>query len=182
MVTPSGFFGDSTDKIFKVENLVRPEEIEYILHTAKTMDIWNDDLNDDSWRSRISEITKLNNASPETYQIIKNIQSRFMFEIENFYQVKVQTPNPYIAKWVIGNVQSPHSDKEFYPNYDIGSITYLNNNYSGGEIYFPQHNLELKPNAGTAVAFPGDEFYMHGVNEITEGVRYTLPVFWTIIQ
>jgi len=59
---------------------------------------------------------------------------------------------------------------------------YLNNEYIGGEIYFPTQGLQFKLNAGDAVFFPGDVNYQHGVTEVTEGKRFTCPAFWNVIK
>jgi predicted 2-oxoglutarate/Fe(II)-dependent dioxygenase YbiX len=68
-----------------------------------------------------------------------------------------------------------------FPYYDIAGLMYLNDDYEGGELYFPQHGIEFKPKAGAAYFFPGDKNFIHGVREVTSGTRYTLPFFWTIV-
>jgi predicted 2-oxoglutarate/Fe(II)-dependent dioxygenase YbiX len=55
---------------------------------------------------------------------------------------------------------------------------YLNDDYNGGELYFPQHNLEFKPPIYSFIMFPGGHENIHGVKEITEGTRYTMVSFW----
>jgi hypothetical protein len=87
----------------------------------------------------------------------------------------------------------PHADKELhegdneglpndFPYYDIAGLFYLNDDYEGGELYFPQHDIEFKPKAGAAYFFPGDKNYLHGVKEIKSGIRYVIPFFWTILE
>jgi hypothetical protein len=50
---------------------------------------------------------------------------------------------------------------------------YLSENFEGGELVFPEIGVEIKPEIGDAVFFPG---YLldHGVNEIKSGVRVSL--------
>jgi len=182
MVIPTGYFGDSSDKIFKVDQIASKEELEFIVDTASTMEIWDNIHQTEPWLNRVSDHEKLQLCAPGTYRLIKKIQARFMEKISDFYNVTVHVPTPSIARWFVGNSQYPHADKTHYPDYDIGSVIYLNNDYEGGEIYFPQHDIELRPIAGNAIAFPGDEYYMHGVREITSGSRYTLPIFWKVLE
>ena len=182
MVIESGYFGTSSDKILMVDSIASKEEMDLIVNTAENFDIWDTVQQTDIWKNRVSDPDKLIKNTPEVYNIISEIQNRFLTKVSEFYNVKVQAPSPFIARWFVGNVQPPHADKTNYPNYDIGSVIYLNNEYEGGEIYFPQHDIEIKPIAGNAFAFPGDEHYMHGVKEITSGCRYTLPVFWKVIE
>jgi len=89
------------------------------------------------------------------------------------------------AAWRQGDQQAPHADSENpdgsphpYPWRQVGCVLYLNSDYSGGEVYFPQHDITLKPEPGTLVWFPGTTEYMHGVRPITEGFRLTIASFW----
>jgi hypothetical protein len=79
------------------------------------------------------------------------------------------------------NITKDHIDsfKENFNDKHYSSILYLNNNYSGGELYMPQHNFEVKPEPGMLVCFKGDENNLHGVKMVTEGIRYTMSIFWT---
>ena len=63
---------------------------------------------------------------------------------------------------------------------DLPSRTYvmgifLNDDYEGGEIYFPRSNVALKPPSGSLLLFPGFRS-RHGVNEVTSGVRINILV------
>lgn len=144
--------------------------------------MWNNTLENSVWNNRVIDTFKLINQEVESYNIMKHVQQRFHRQIMNFYNVEVSRPSPMMCRWRVGDLQEPHVDKEHYPHYDIGSVIYLNDDYKGGSIYFPQHDIEVSPKPGDAYAFPGDDFYKHGVREITEGVRYTLPIFWTVTK
>ncbi|MFM2392979.1 MAG: hypothetical protein RLZZ546_961, partial [Bacteroidota bacterium] len=100
---------------------------------------------------------------------------------------------PSVVRWPVGTRQVPHADKELhegpsagqpndFPHYDIGTVVYLNNDYEGGELYFPMQGIEFKPKTGAAYWFPGDKNYIHGVRPILSGNRFTLPFFWTITE
>ena len=113
--------------------------------------------------------------------------------IENFFNVKVQPTGQTIVRWLPGQFQKPHADKELhdgpdaglpndFPYYDIASLFYLNDDYEGGEIYWPLQDVRIKPKRGAAYFFPGDMNYIHGVTEIKGNIRYTVPFFWTILE
>lgn len=56
----------------------------------------------------------------------------------------------------------------------------MNDDYEGGELYFPQHNgFEIKPKRGTMLIFSGTIDNMHGIKEVTSGTRYTHVTFWS---
>lgn len=100
----------------------------------------------------------------------------------------------YVASFLvhpIGSMMHPHVDIVGYiqeegvnvPDYlnkwsgHLSSVIYLNDDYSGGELYFPDHNLSIKPEAGDYITWPGNRWYQHGVNEVKDGVRYTLSIW-----
>jgi predicted 2-oxoglutarate/Fe(II)-dependent dioxygenase YbiX len=58
---------------------------------------------------------------------------------------------------------------------DFTMVLALNdpNDYGGGELFFPELGLALKPSAGSAVVFPATEEYMHRVAPVTSGERFT---------
>lgn len=54
------------------------------------------------------------------------------------------------------------------------ALAYLNDDYEGGELYFPDLDFGIKPKKGMLITFPGNLHYVHGVAPITKGTRYTL--------
>ena len=54
------------------------------------------------------------------------------------------------------------------------TIIYLNDEFDGGDIYFPNQNFVYKPKKYSAVFFPsaGSE-YVHGVTTVKSGIRHT---------
>jgi hypothetical protein len=58
-----------------------------------------------------------------------------------------------------------------------GFVLYLNDDYTGGEIYYPKLNIEYKPKVGDLVIHPGSEEYSHGVRDIVSGERYNITLF-----
>lgn len=59
----------------------------------------------------------------------------------------------------------------------ISAICYLNNDYSGGEIEFPNFKIKIKPEPGMLILFPSNYAYKHIAHPITEGTKYGL-VTW----
>lgn len=90
------------------------------------------------------------------------------------------------ARWPVGYELQPHADSENpggaahpYPWRDFATVIYLNDDYGGGEIYFPNLGIELKPSARTLIIFPGTLFFLHGVRRVTHGMRHTIASFLT---
>ena len=80
-----------------------------------------------------------------------------------------------IVKWPSNSYQNLHLDKTSNKTV-LTSITYLNENYSGGETYFKDGTI-IKPKTGRTLIFDG-MYYVHGVKTIKKGTRYTLPVWY----
>ena len=59
----------------------------------------------------------------------------------------------------------------------LTSITYLNDDYDGGETYF-ENGITVKPKKGKTVFFDGKQ-YKHGVNKMIQGNRYVCACWYT---
>jgi hypothetical protein len=77
--------------------------------------------------------------------------------------------------WRPGTSGGPHIDAvEKEPFIEYSTVIYLNDEYEGGEIYFPKQSFEQKPKKYSAIFFPGNKIsYTHGVKEIKNGNRFT---------
>jgi hypothetical protein len=71
-----------------------------------------------------------------------------------------------------------HTDQHTDPAIKVATILYLNDDYSDGELFFVNKDLELKPNPGTLVVFPGTAEFEHGVRKVGPGpIRYVIVGF-----
>jgi prolyl 4-hydroxylase len=122
------------------------------------------------------------------YSIIDNYLYDYAIKannyIENMYDLSYQ---PHILDYgtfasEAGYAMEPHidtvNDYEAFNYLKYSSVIYLNDDFEGGEIVFPIIGIEYKPKAGDAIFFPSDDIkYLHGVNSIKSGNRYTLA-YW----
>lgn len=112
---------------------------------------------------------------------------------KTFERTLVHRLQPYMKKFDVGTNHDPHADSEavdrgvvdFMPKFDplqlntpitieVAANLYLNDDFGGGELWFPIRELEIKPKAGQLILFLGGHEYIHGVKEITSGARYVL--------
>ena len=83
--------------------------------------------------------------------------------------------NPYkILKYEIGGKFENHIDDGGGNFRRVSTVYYLNDNYEGGELCFPQFGIELKPQAGDMVIFPSSYVYSHSVNPVISGTRFSI--------
>lgn len=201
-ITPSGFFGKSEKNIVEVENFLTEEEIKIMMKFSennssfdKTETEYNENgtliYQSDVWVNRVVTGDSFGDSNQHVLDLLLDLRSRFQKIIESFFNVEVIPTGPACVRWPVGARQEPHADKELhegpdkgtpnaFPWYDLGTVFYYNDNYVGGELYFPLQGIEFKPKAGAAYFFPGDMNYIHGVRPIVSGCRYTSPFFWTI--
>jgi hypothetical protein len=85
----------------------------------------------------------------------------------------------HIARFEPGWGMHEHFDAS-KPN-DIATLIYINNDYLGGDIYFPEYDISHKPEPGDLLTFPDNPDFIHGVKSISEGIRYTTPRWFTRI-
>lgn len=130
------------------------------------------------------------------YKLVSNIEiSMFEKVLENYtqkYNVEFETDPIMPAHFVNWNYEknkllSIHSDCETpngdpavpngYYRYNLSALCYLNNDYEGGELYFPDLNKTIKPKLGDLIMFPSR--FKHGVQTIKKGFRHTLVLWYT---
>lgn len=58
----------------------------------------------------------------------------------------------------------------------VSMVGYLNDDYDGGEIYFPRFELEIKPEEGDLIVFPSTYIYEHASKPIVSGTKYSIVV------
>lgn len=201
-ITPSGFFGNSADMIQAREDFMTQEELEKIGNFARTITIWdvtethyNEDgtviYDSEYWKDRVCNQPNVDKQDSTITPLINQMVDRLKIEVDNFFQVDAWPTSPAIVRWLPGQLQMPHADKELhegdnaglpndFPYYDLAGLFYLNDDYEGGELYFPLQGIQFKPKAGSAYFFPGDRNFIHGVTPIQSGIRYVVPFFWTI--
>jgi hypothetical protein len=115
--------------------------------------------------------------------------------VNPFYQFEIRDCElPQILSYGIGGHYIPHVDAEGVwinadgsevwrksIDRDISVVYFLNDDFEGGELVFPELDLTVKPEAGTMICFPATHQYLHGVNPVISGHRYTM-VTWMRVK
>jgi hypothetical protein len=66
-----------------------------------------------------------------------------------------------------------HTDHGFSYTCTVSSVMYLNDEYEGGELWFPYLDLTFKPEYGDIVLFPSTFIYAHAARPVTSGTKYS---------
>ena len=91
----------------------------------------------------------------------------------------------HTQKWEPGAYARKHSDNTdehghsgAFTRSRYAAFLYLNDDFEGGMLQFPDQEISLQPKVGMLAAFDGGFNNMHEVTLITSGVRYTIGSFW----
>jgi 2OG-Fe(II) oxygenase superfamily len=135
------------------------------------------------WRDRVLYFT----AMPEQHRAIKLRMRDLVYEqIEALrlyfgYNGPLYPETVNLVSWPQNLEMTPHVDQDNgFAQRMFAAVGYLNDDYEGGEIYFPEINESIKPKAGMLVAFHCGPRHRHGVKP-TQGnvLRYTFPSWFT---
>lgn len=145
-------------------------------------------IGDDYWKSRLLFYSDILGQRPDLAAIMKAASEGAVQQIARFYRLTrpIFADTLQLVRWSEGMHMVPHADRANadgsphpFAHRDFASIIYLNDDYDGGEIYFPALDAMLKPRAGMLVAFTGGWRHEHGVLKVRGGVRFTMPAFYS---
>jgi|SRR5215471_14943306 len=123
------------------------------------------------------------------------IESFVLPFVNRFYAIEVRDWEPaHILHYGTGGHYIPHVDAEtLYKDdverdywektldRDLSVVCFINDDFVGGELVFPDLPLKIEPEAGTLVCFPSDHHFVHGVVPVQSGHRYTI-VTWLRVK
>lgn len=166
--------GNSLENIQYIEDVLPKDEHEILLRYAKNAESWTKQ----PWEAQTIESQ---NLPKEILEILSKAFEIVHKKSTDLYDVDInphRQPRIHIVKFVKGFYLVPHIDTLSSEINHIASVYYINDDYIGGEIYFPDHGLEIKPKPNSLIIFPGNENYLHGVREIIDNNRYSSAMWF----
>jgi hypothetical protein len=170
-----------------VENFLSKEDCEYLISVVRDIEPWQSG-GSDFWDNRTFNVIDIHNdIDIKAGKILYDLKLKIEQSIKNLYNEKNIYPDVMqMIRWFPGMEQPPHADdmtnyegNDWFYHRHYGVILYLNDDYEGGHTFYPQHNFEIVPKAGTLAIHPGDPEHLHGVTQIKNSNRYTVSSFWT---
>ena len=105
------------------------------------------------------------------------------------YKRQIYPDTAQIVGWKEGMEMRPHADNMMpdggpnnSPHRNYTTIIYLNDDYEGGNTYFPSLGVRVAPKAGSLVVFGAGYEYVHGVTMVTRGKRYIYSGWFTPVS
>jgi len=87
-----------------------------------------------------------------------------------------------VIYYPVGAHNPPHADNCMIDNGNVTrvkswthtAVIFLNDEFTGGELIYPKQGCVFLPSIGTMIIAPAGEEYIHFVNEVKSGERFTL--------
>ena len=169
--------------IFEIDNFVSPETCETILNWFKNEKRLSTNEGNSLFNNRTIPFSSINNTT------IKQLVNGFRFDAtakaRELFQQNLYPDYTDLVYWPSSMSMDVHADAVWldgtpamFPYRYCAGVCYLNDDYEGGETYFPNFNVESQPKKGKVVLFPSNLEYQHGVREVV-GDRYTMPLWFS---
>ena len=155
------------DGIFLFKNFISESYINNLIKIAESYDekYWYDESLPDHWKGKVlisksivDELDIINKKISELFQSYS-----YITDIKNIQRV------------VPGGSINYHTDNGSDKDNKYGVILYLNGDFLGGEIDYPDINFYYHPDPGDLIIHEASIY--HGVRELISGTRYMLTCF-----
>ena len=166
--------------------ITEAERKQLLFHVQSPQAKWNDRLPpSDVWFGRMIDPVDM---PPKVLKLMARIRRRAARHIAAHYEIAepLYADTLQLVRWRPGDSQAAHADCEQpdgrpnqFPWRACASIIYLNDEFEGGRIHFPKLGLEPPIKPRMLAFFPSTADYLHGVSEVTKGMRYTQSCFYT---
>lgn len=180
-------FDYSEQYIYRIKNFISDDDAKYLLSYSDTFgnDLEHNPQKDirfmeDLLDNKAEEILK--ECEKNTYlEILGNYSKTINIRIEKLSWMR----RLELVKWNYSKSLDPHRDGHTQvpeePELSLSTLIYLNDDYVGGEICFPDYGISIKPDARDLIIFPSH--FLHEVKETKEMLngrrRCTIPMFYT---
>lgn len=192
-------FEEITDEILWVKNFLTKDDLDFVLKIIE-------ESKQEDWE--VEYLSNLKNFCLQKFgrDDVENLVAEGKFEItqnwsdknlnikhheeQNIFYERLQTMvNNSDSSLILSGLATiqrmqegvelkSHTDQHTDPSIRYATILYINKDYEGGELFFPNLDISLKPNPGDMLFFPGDEKHEHGVRHVKEGpIRYVIVGF-----
>jgi hypothetical protein len=67
-----------------------------------------------------------------------------------------------------------HADHGFSYSATVSLVAYVNDDYEGGNLFFPKIGLDIKPKAGDLYIFPSTYLFSHRAMPVEDGMKFSI--------
>lgn len=182
--------------IFK--NVIKKEECEFIINTIENRCEWREATtfgNQENYRkTKVIYLTQIFGIHSDVYKAHNILGYAFKTCVEQLMKIyKFNNNNNIVShikfngdegfqvlKYEGSNYYKEHIDGGFNSEVKrvISFLFYLNDDFEGGETYFPRQDITVTPSTGSVLIFPSIYTHPHEAKPITNGIKYS-SVIWS---
>jgi Rps23 Pro-64 3,4-dihydroxylase Tpa1-like proline 4-hydroxylase len=156
----------SSDPYGEIKKIKRGKLIEVIDNTEKDKSLFIIDTLVNSMILAIKEYGNIFNIDEDKVKYAANIL------LENETEIG-------IYKYFEGQSMGSHVDYNEDNNYlEYTIVIYLNDDYEGGELYFNEFDIKVKPKAGSIMMYPSGFPYLHESLKVKKGRKSLITHHW----
>jgi hypothetical protein len=172
--------------IFVIKDFISSAEAKMLVSLAvnATQEEWSkynytERHKNDEWEDRMLILDHCAGFDDTTNRIVSDTFDKIKKEIGKILNKDIYEYTGFktIYRSSIGQEMKTHNDQGLGVRYKYGVVLYLNDDYEGGEIFYPHLGIEFKPEAYSLVLHPAHEAYRHGVKAVSSGTRYSMTSF-----
>ena len=110
-------------------------------------------------------------ADETTYRQIQAV--KYYTRMYNVGELRYIEATNYV-RYGEGQHFQEHHDHGYSYNCVVSLVSFPNDDYEGGELYFRLQNVKVKPKAGETYIFPANFMYPHRAMPVKSGVKYSM--------
>lgn len=158
--------GNSTHELFKWSEAM----VGYAEKMPEYRDCVDLKMHPNHWQYLTPEFEEVRKC----YEDVETNVKKCLTHYESLYNFKMDYMEAInFVRYQPGQHFAVHADHGFSYSCTVSSIMYLNDDYKGGELWFPYLNITFKPEAGDVVLFPSTYIYAHAALKVTSGTKYS---------
>lgn len=186
-------------------NVISKEGVAFIIEHAKRqkkedLSVFDPEQSNKSGNTKFSvdkkirdtQMIDLEDIASEIIDLYRNV---VLNVINPFYEFEVKDSElPQLLHYGIDGHYMPHCDGESLwkppgnepliwrksTDRDLSTVLFLNDDFEGGDFVFPELRVRVRPEPGMLVCFPSTHEYLHGVEPVTKGTRYSMVNWMTV--
>jgi predicted 2-oxoglutarate/Fe(II)-dependent dioxygenase YbiX len=167
----------SSDKDFGIVIVNNFIDDKTCLKITKAFDVLNEEP--DIYGTKDTDMVKVV-VNPKI-EIMQSVLLNVLEKTQEFYSQQLYISEFRISCYKPGYSMGLHDDSVSHKEpFTASAVLYLNNDFSGGDIFFPYRELKHTPAMCDLVVFDSkNKKNLHGVETTTSGIRYSSAIWMT---
>jgi hypothetical protein len=116
------------------------------------------------------------------YSMIDPIISEKLFNYIDKFEVELAQKQEIVGynilRYKVGQQAVLHCDDGIGVHRRVSSLLYINEDFTGGELFFDKLKIKYSPKAGDILFFPSSFPFSHEAKAVQSGTKYCVVRFW----